>query len=112
LLGTHVSPKPSFLPQCSAAKALENSCCSPQTQILLAADTPENQQERLSPPSIVPRMSNAQHFRMRAKECRLLAKTAATLRDSSLLLVLADELDAEAQLIESEAAGKSRADKP
>ena len=46
-------------------------------------------------------MPDADHFRRRAVDCRALAKTAATIRDSSLLLEIADELDAEAELIDS-----------
>jgi hypothetical protein len=56
-------------------------------------------------------MADAEHFRMRARDFRTLAKTAATHLDASLLLELADELDAEADLIDSrEAARKGRVD--
>ena len=60
---------------------------------------------------IFARMPDAEHFRMRARDCRALAKTAATTLDAALLEEIADELDAEADLIESrEAARKGRVD--
>jgi hypothetical protein len=54
-------------------------------------------------------MPDAHHFRRRAADCRALAKTVATTLDGSLLEEIGDELDAEAELIESrEAAQKGR----
>lgn len=52
-------------------------------------------------------MSDADHFRNRALDCRALAKRAATNLDASLLREIADELDAEAELIESRKAART-----
>ena len=74
-------------------------------------DTARKWLERHPSAGIFAAMPDAEHFRMRARDCRTLAKTAATHLDPALLEELADELDAEAELIESrEAARKGRVD--
>ena len=47
-------------------------------------------------------MSDAQHFRERASDCRALAKSARNEDDAALLEEIADEMDAEAERVEAE----------
>jgi len=53
-------------------------------------------------------MSDAQHFRDRAIDCRALAKSARNEVDAAMLEEIADEMEAEAQLIESRKAAQTR----
>lgn len=46
-------------------------------------------------------MSDAQHFRERAIDCRALAKSARSKHDAALLEAIADEMDAEAEKLEA-----------
>lgn len=47
-------------------------------------------------------MSEAQRFRDRARDCRVLAKSARNEADAALLEEIADDLDAEADKIDAE----------